>query len=203
MTPGTAQSPFDANFDFAETIPPAIRRMYTQAQLLYDQTSVERAVDQVAIRLTVAAQDLNPVLVSILPRGLVFMGMLMRRLVFPLQVAYAVNGKLVDADTLSVQRRHIVLVDAMDVMDTIDSEGGLELRQELSDALLSAGASSVQTAVLLAAETVGGEFGPDNDITFSALLYERSSTPIFIGCGLENGGYGANLPGIYALADNR
>ena len=208
MTRDTAQSPFNANFDFAETVPPATRRMYTQARLLHDHTAVERAVDQVAIRLTVAAQDLNPVLVSILPSGLVFMGMLMRRLVFPLQATYAVNGKIVDTDTLSVQRRHIVLVDALDAQDD------LEPRQQLGDALRSAGASSVQTVVLLAAARVTGEVDPDSDISFAALFYEprtdksettslEGATPLFIGCGLESGGYGANLPGIYALADSR
>lgn len=188
----SGQSPFSVNFDFAETVPPAIRRMYAQAQLVHDQTTVERAVDQVAIRLTVALQDHNPVLVCILPRGLVFMGMLMRRLVFPLQVMYAVNGKIVEDDTLSVQRRHIVLVDAM---------ADLESRQVLSDTLRSAGASSVQTVVLLGAGT--GELDTNNDISWVALSAENSQTgmPLFIGCGLESGGYGANLPGIYALAD--
>jgi hypoxanthine-guanine phosphoribosyltransferase len=181
-----------ANFEFAESVPPAVRRMYAQRQLLIDQETVERAVDRVAIRMTVALQDLNPLLVSVLPHGLVFIGMLMRRLVFPLQSTHAVNGKIAGDGAFTVQHRHVVVVDAL---------AGDEQHLAVSDELRSAGASCVQFAVLLAGDAINDEFDRSEDTSFVALRYDSSkyNGSALIGCGLDHVGYGANLPAIYTL----
>ena len=103
---------------FADSVPPSVRRVFTQAELSHEANEVEGAVDRVAVRITVDLQDQNPLLVNVLPAGFVFAGMLLRRLIFPLQfvsVALPLNANIdASEDALQLMReRDVVLVDGL------------------------------------------------------------------------------------------
>ena len=172
---------------FADSVPHVVRRVFAQAELLHEASEVERAVDRVAVRLTVELQDKNPVLVNVLPVGFVFAGMLLRRLIFPLQfvsVALLPTGK-VDApeDALQLLReREVVLIDGPCV-----ARRNASLRQWVTEA----GAVSVRNAFMIADQAQ-----PVSDRDYVALVGDAGEA---FGSGLDYQGYGANLPGIYTI----
>ena len=178
-------------------IPLTVRAKIATAEPLYSSEDVDFCVDQLAVRLTLELQDQNPVVLCILQGGLTFTGMLMRRLVFPLEQGFVHAGSYAD-DTVggavevhahggpSLQGRVVLLVD--DVLD----RG--ETLKYLSGWAKDNGAVRVESAVLV---TKRNPQPQSWEVTFSALSCDSR---FLIGCGLDIAGYGRNLPGIYALA---
>lgn len=177
-------------FQFAASVPPAVSRAYAHARLLFDADEVDKAVDQLAVRLSVEYQNADPVFITLLPDGYVLGGMLMRRLVFPLKHRAA----HVDAS------HHPILENARDLAGrpVIVIAGQLSTAQSQA---LSRWAT--QQAILRLSRVVmaGAEMiehgGAGKEATLVALT--TNATP-WIGCGFEVGGYGANLPGLYQLS---
>jgi len=181
---------------FADSVPAKVRRVFAQAVLLHEESRVERAVDRVAVRMTVDMQDQNPLLINVLPAGFVFAGMLLRRLVFPLQFVSIslLPSAEVDASQQiceSLHQRDVVLVDGQYIP---------QRSAHLQDWATKAGAASIRKAFLVAPDTLRND-GAD----YIALVHEGESGDgaELLGCGLDYQGYGANLPGIYAIGGSR
>ncbi|NKB97687.1 MAG: hypoxanthine-guanine phosphoribosyltransferase [Pseudomonadales bacterium] len=187
-----------ANFlDCTAEIPLDISQKIASGTELVTAPVVESAVDQLAVRLTVDLQDQNPVFLTVLHGGLVFAGMILRRIVFPCEIGYvhttrygsATTGAELDwraQDFPDLTGRQVVILD--DILD----EG--KTMAALVQFCVEQGADTVRSAVLVERADVERSVGCD----YAAL----SLGPGFlIGCGMDIAGYGRNLPGIYKLAD--
>ena len=66
---------------FADDVPAAVSRGFSQADLVYSSMQMSQAIDRMAVAITATLQDQNPVLLTVLPGGLYLTGQLMGRLV--------------------------------------------------------------------------------------------------------------------------
>ena len=166
-------------------------------ELLFDAATVEHALDQIAIRITLELADAQPVFVCIMNGGLPFMWDLTKRLHFPLAMdfLYATRyGGMEGGDVrihtrprTNLRDRNVVVVD--DVMDH-----GITIQAVVNE--FEGAAAAVWTAVLIDKyeRSVGAEcrtLEPD----FAALT---APTRFLIGRGMDLDGLYRNLPGIYA-----
>ncbi len=177
--------------------PARVIRARERAELLFPRAQVLAAIDRLAVRLTVALAEENPLLLCVLNGGLPFTGALMQRLLFPLELSCVHVGRYGDATQggelqwhvrpgVPVADRHVLLVD--DIVDEGVTLAGLErwCRAE--------GAREVTTAVLLD-KTARNEA----NVRFAALVCPDRYV---FGWGMDYEGYWRNLPDIYALTDD-
>lgn len=174
--------------------------MFSGAREVYSAAEIDHAVDRMAVRITVAMQDMNPVLIAVMHGGLVCAGMLMRRLAFPLQQGYVHVGRYGDAtrggelswraqDCPPLEGRHVLLAD--DILD----QG--QTLAELLRWTREQGAASVRACVLVDKQIAETSARPEVD--FVAL---EAPDEFLVGCGMDFKGYGRNLPGLYALQED-
>ena len=176
------------------------------AERLYDEATVDFAIDQLAVRMALDLQDALPILVCVMNGGLPFTAALMKRFAFPLELDYVhtvrYRGGSVISDRVHVPHggelevrvdlvrevtgRTVVLVD--DVLD-----GGTTLAS-IVERVQNAGAARVYTAVLVNKKVPERTFTPD----YAAL---DAPNRYLVGCGMDCGGWFRNLCGIYALPD--
>ena len=174
----------------ADSVPGAVRSAIRHAQLLHDNAAVDKAVDQLAVRLTVAWQNMDPLLVTLLPHGFVLGGMLNRRVVFAcrhLAVGADRHGLPDIAEAGLLQGRLVALIVAR--ADThlcarLHRWAQLQGVEQLL-VLAMAGASGVGRDTIAGCEV------------WHALQVEAAN---LIGAGFDVEGYGANLPGLYSVA---
>lgn len=165
-----------------------------RGELVYSAEQVTKAIDRLAVRLTVELAEKNPLLLCVLNGGLPFTGALMQRLIFPLELSYVHVGRYGDRTRggnltwharpqTPVGGRHVVLLD--DILDE-----GITLAA-LKAWCIEEGASAVTSVVLL-------EKGQEQRADFAAL-----SCPdrYVFGWGMDFEGYWRNLPAIYALPE--
>lgn len=174
-----------AQLPYADDVPAPVRHALSSAALVFEPVAVERAVDQLAVRLTVAWQDRNPLLVCVLPHGIVLTGMLLRRLIFPLQVCY-VAGQDTNIIRFDAHPTHF---DARPLL-FLHGRGSSLTARMWSQWGAAGGAKDVQHIALV------GPVCDENEFADGALACDASE---LAGCGLDYLGYGANLPGIYAV----
>ena len=180
--------------------PPEVLEARRSAVELVSAAEVARAVDQVAVRMTVALAEENPLLLCVLEGGLPFAGWLLERLDCPLQAGHVNVGRY--GDELEGQRlrwhakpdlplagRHVVFVD--DILDQ-----GITLA-ELTIWAEQQGAERISVAVLVDKHVADAEARPIQADFVALTCPDR----FLIGCGMDFKGYWRNLPAIYALAD--
>jgi hypoxanthine phosphoribosyltransferase len=166
------------------------------AECLFDGAAVERAVDQLAIRLTVTLADAHPVIVCVLNGGLPLTAELMLRFHFPLELTYVHATRYRDAlrgaqiewraePDMSIAGRHVLVVD--DVLD----EG--HTLAAVVERLAASGARSVRTAVL-----VDKIIGRPRPVAVDEAALTCPDRFLF-GHGMDYRGHWRNLAGIYAL----
>ncbi len=181
-----------------EIIPEQVLRARERAQLLVAADDVVKAIDQIAVRITLELADTNPILLCVLEGGLAFAGAIQMRLHFPLQadsVKVSSYGDALQASqlrwlaqpTLPLAGRTVLLLD--DVLDK-----GQTLA-ELKRWALAAGARSVHSAVLVDKQVEGCQAQAD----FVAL---RCPDRYLFGWGMDLQGYWRNLDAVYALAED-
>lgn len=173
-----------------------VTEAFERAELIYSQDQVLAAIDRLAVRLTVALAEENPLLLCVLNGGLPFTGALMQRLLFPLELSYVHVGRYGDRTQggelvwhsrpqTPLKDRHVVLVD--DILDEGVTLAALQswCREE--------GASAVTSVVLL--DKAAAE---QRQVDFAAM-----SCPdrYVFGWGMDFEGYWRNLPAIYALPE--
>lgn len=176
--------------------PPGVLAARHRAELLFDRAQVIHAIDQLAVRLSVALAELNPLLICVMNGGLPFSAALMQRLHFPLQMSYVHVGRYGDATVggelewyakpdISLEGRHVVFVD--DILDR-----GITLRC-LVDWAGVAGADSVRTVVLLDKAVTGSR------ATLADFTALTCPDRYVFGWGMDFEGYWRNLPDIYFI----
>ncbi len=176
-------------------MPAGVGHAFAKAEVVFSNAQVAAAIDRMAVAITIAQQDKNPIIVSVMQGGLYLAGQLMQRMVFPLQQGYVdvsryrdaeQNGQLIlhAAQHPPLQGRAVLLID--DVLAE-----GVTLAY-LKNWALESGADKVSIAVLAEKNSAITDVQAD----YSAL--SCPNRPLF-GCGMDVQGYGRNLPAIYAL----
>lgn len=191
--------PQSEDFDYPTSVPEEVRRAFAGLTERFSPPEVDRAITQMAVRMTVALQDKNPVFVTVLHGGSVLTGALQRLLVFPSQFGYVhvsrygeetEGGEVVwkGFDVPDFKHRTVVFVD--DILDQ-----GVTL-SALASWATEQGAENVQSAVLVRRE--------NTEVAVQADYRGLETGPGFlVGSGMDFSGYGRNLPGIYVLDDSQ
>lgn len=135
-----------------DRLPSEVREVLAHSEVVFDRETVERAIDRMSVRITLALHDQHPVLMCVLTGGLVLAGDLMQRLRFPLELDYlhvtryaggtqggALEWRLLPR--LPLLGRTVLLVD--DIFDA-----GITLAAGV-DRIRALGAADVRTAVLV------------------------------------------------------
>lgn len=176
--------------------PGRVTEAFERGELIYSRDQVLAAIDRLAVRLTVALAEENPLLLCVLNGGLPFTGALMQRLLFPLELSYVHVGRYGDqtqGGELSwharpqppLKGRHVVLID-----DILDEGVTLAALQSWS---LAEGASAVTSVVLLDKASAD-----QSRVDFAAM---QCPDRYVFGWGMDFEGYWRNLPAIYALPE--
>jgi hypoxanthine phosphoribosyltransferase len=166
-----------------------------KADLLFDQSAVEQAVDRMADAISRDLADRDPVLLCVMNGGLVPTAMLMTRLHFPLRVDYLHATRYRERTSgtdLQWKKHHEVELKGRTVLvvdDILDE--GYTLAAILRHCR-EAGAADVRSAVLAHKHH---DRGVDLQADYAAL--ELPDRYVF-GYGMDYKGYWRNAPGIYA-----
>ena len=167
-----------------------------RAEVIVDAATVSRAVDQTAVRVSLALKDANPLVLCVMHGGLPYCGWLLGRLHFALELGYVhvaryryrtVGGALdwLASPVQSVAGRQVLIVD--DVLDQGDTLAAV------CEWAAAAGAAKVWSTVLTRKDVPGNRAV---EVDFAAL---QCPDRYLIGCGMDYKGYWRNLPDIRAL----
>jgi hypoxanthine phosphoribosyltransferase len=178
--------------------PPEVLAVRQRATEVVSAAAVLKAIDQLAVRMTLALADENPLLVCVMNGAVPFAGALLQRLQFPAQFTHVHVSRYGDATqggelrwhsqpTVSLNGRHVVFLD--DIFDQ-----GVTLAA-LGRWALEGGAQQVSYAVLVDKQIAASAERPIV-INFAALQCEDR---FLIGYGMDYQGYWRNLPAIYAV----
>jgi hypoxanthine phosphoribosyltransferase len=181
----------------SKPVPDEVLKVRASADLLFDRETVDLAVDQLAVRLSVALVDTHPIVICVMTGGLVLTADLLKRFHFPLEVDYVhatryandvVGGELAlrVLPTTDVRGRVVLVVD--DIFDR-----GTTLAA-VKHSLIDAGAERVMTAVLVDKEIAAPR---PIAVDYAAL---RCPDRYVFGRGMDYRGYWRNLAGIYAVS---
>jgi len=182
-----------------ELTPQEIETVFSEAELLFNASEVEQALDEMATAITEKLGQSNPVLLCIMTGGIVPTGMLLPRLQFPLQLDYAhatryegktSGGELqwVRAPNISLRDRTVLIVD--DILDK-----GVTL-SSIRDECHRLGALKVYSAVLVEKETPRTGDMPQADF-IGVKIPDR----YVFGYGMDYKNYLRNSSGIYAVKE--
>ena len=175
-----------------QDIPPKARELFGSAEVFIPRDKVLRAVDQLAIRLSVAYRHDRPVILFNLKDAAWLFGCLMQRLQIPANLGcFEIEERTRDNQptwrvepTARVENNLILFV-----------FGDLNNRHEkefVTDWSLKRGAIKISNASLVI--RTGEEL--DSDHRYSCFSVGQES---IVGCGLSRDGYGSNLPDLYSL----
>ncbi|QDZ30023.1 hypoxanthine-guanine phosphoribosyltransferase [Noviherbaspirillum sp. UKPF54] len=176
------------------------RALLSDAELIFDETAVQQAVDKVAQQLNerfnVDDGEAFPLVLGVMGGAVVFCGQLLTRLRFPLEFDYMhvtrygsldqggkIEWKVIPRS--SVQGRTVVVLD--DILD----EG--ETLAHVKERLLEMGAADVVVAVF--ADKDIGKKKPIKADYIGLTLPNK----FVVGYGMDAYGYWRNLPGIWAI----
>lgn len=184
---------------FASGVPDTVSRGLSQAELLYSAGQMSHAIDRMAVAITAALQDQNPVLLSLIPGGLYLTGQLMGRLVLPLQIGYVdIDSGLESHDGTPASWRNSSHPElgGRNVLLVADDLSCASTLQTLQDWLQAQNVASAQYAVMVDKAAAASSHGSSLADFVGVIGPDR---PIF-GCGADFCGYGRNLPALYAIA---
>jgi hypoxanthine phosphoribosyltransferase len=168
------------------------------ADCLYPVPAVEAALDDMAVRITGALSDADPLVICVMTGGVVPFGKLLPRLQFPFQIDYVhatrygkrlTGGQLqwISGPHMEAKGRTVLLVD--DILDEGTTLAGIEARYRAE------GAHDVLKAVLVVKHRTRAH---DVRVEFAGL--EVPDRYVF-GYGMDYKGYLRNAPGIFAEAE--
>lgn len=174
------------------------RTMLDNAEIIHDESAVQRAVDEVAMAICARLADKYPLVLCVMTGGIVFCGQLMTKLGFPLDFDYlhatrygpeTQGGKISwrTAPWTSVKGRSVLVVD--DILDE-----GVTLAA-VKESLTRMGAAEVLTAVF--ADKINGKQKPIAADFVGLTVPDR----FVFGFGMDAGGVWRNLPAVYAMKD--
>jgi hypoxanthine phosphoribosyltransferase len=181
-------------------LPEDIQSILDKATCIYSKQQVEQAIDRMALAITEMVAERNPIFLCVVVGGIIPLGNLLTRMVFPLEINYihatryqgqTQGGSVVwqAIPTCELQDRTVVVVD-----DILDS--GLTLAAILTYCL-EQGAKDVYSAVLVDkhhARQEGGLAKAD----FTGLMVDGDH--YVFGYGMDYKNYLRNAPGVFAIA---
>ncbi len=180
-------------------VPEYVLTARRRAEPVVDAETVTRAIDRTAVRLTLALEAANPLVLCLMNGALFYGGRLLARLHFPLELAcvqvtrygdYTEGGSLrwVAGPPQGLAGRQVLIVD--DVLDDGDTMKAVKRR------VAEEGAARVWTTVLVRKKAPRNE---SIEIDFTAL---ECPDRYLIGCGMDYRGYWRNLPAVHALPED-
>jgi hypoxanthine phosphoribosyltransferase len=180
-------------------IPEDVQSVFDKATCIYTKHEVELALDRMAIEITDKVSESNPILLCVVVGGMIPLGGLLTRMIFPLEINYihatryqgeTSGGQLhwKAKPTCSLENRTVVIVD--DILDT-----GLTL-SAIIDFCQESGAKKVYTSVLVDKQHARQPGGLET-ADFAGLTV---GDHYVFGYGMDYRGYLRNAPGIYAIA---
>ncbi len=175
-----------------------VDKIWREADCLWTEQQIERAIEQVAQTIEADLQDKNPLVLVVMKGGLIFGARLLMRLRFPLEIDY-IHATRYGMETSGsellwkvlpqhgLENRHILVVD--DILD----EG--QTLYKIIENCKSQKAASVRCAVL-----VDKEHDRKYKADFKA-EYTCLSVPdrYVFGFGMDYKGYLRNADGVYAV----
>lgn len=181
-------------------LPDEIERVRAEADLLYSEADVEKALDVMAGRINALLFDRAPIVLCALNGAIVAAGKLLTRLTMPVTVDAicasryrntTLGGEVIDwrlVPQAPLAGRTVLIVD--DILD----EGHTLLA--MRDYCLAQGAASVYTAVL-----ADKELDRSKPIVADFVGLKVENRYLF-GYGMDYKGFLRNAPGIYACRGN-
>jgi hypoxanthine phosphoribosyltransferase len=175
-----------------------IRQVMAEADCLFDNATVEAAIDQVAERINAEMADSNPVVFCVMNGGLIFAGKLVAKLAFPLELSYlhatryrseTTGGELfwkAKPEVSFIDRDVLIIDDILDEGHTLNA---------IIEFCRHAGARAVRTAVLIDKDHQR-KASPDLKADYVGLSCEDR---FIFGYGMDYKGYWRNAAGIYAV----
>ena len=174
-------------------------RVQAEADLIHSSEEIETAIASMALEITSALVEKNPVILCLMIGGIVPTGKLLTHLNFPLQLDYVHatryqgqtnSGKLhwIRKPTIELQDRHVLIVD--DILDE-----GTTLKAIVEECKNNQ-AKTIQTAVLADKQL-------NRERTFKQADFTGVTVPnrYVFGYGMDYKEYLRNAPGIYAVKD--
>lgn len=173
-----------------------LEQVFAQADCLYNQADIERALDRLALQISHDLAGRYPLLLGVMNGALPTLGYLLQRLPFLLEVDYLhatrYGSQLQGGEVMwkrypeiSMQGREILLID--DILDQ-----GLTLAA-IAQHCKEAGAASVRIAVLT--EKILPHHTPA--VTADYVALQVPDRYVF-GYGMDYEGHWRNAPGIFA-----
>ena len=171
-------------------------QLLREAELVYSEQEVSRAVERVAAEVAARLADANPLVLSIMGGAVVFTGRLLPLLHFPLELDYLhvtrYDGKTRGSEVrwkagprTDIRGRTLLVVD--DILDEGDTLAAVRER------LLADGAAAFFSAVFADKDT--GRAKPIR----ADFVGVRVPNRYVFGFGMDVNEYWRNLPAIYAM----
>ncbi len=175
-----------------------IKRVYIQADLLFSESEVNSAIEEMAREISQDLANKNPILFSIMNGGLVIGGQLLTRLNFPLEASYlhatryrnTTSGHELEwkvPPMIDFSGRSVLVID--DILD--EGHTLVEVMKHFEDQ----GAASVEAAVLI------DKMHDRKAVAGLKAKYTGLTIPdrYIFGFGMDYKGYWRNAPGIFAV----
>ena len=175
-----------------------LQEMQQNAELIYDEQTVEAALDKMAADINSQLADADPIVLCVMNGGIVVSGKLLTRLTMPLTID-AINASRYRNQTFGsgiewilkpraiLQDRTVLIVD--DILDE-----GITLAA-IHEYCIQQGARAVYSAVL-----IDKKIGRDKPIHADFVGLETENCYLF-GYGMDYKGYCRNAAGIYACKE--
>lgn len=180
-------------------IPQDIQSVFNKATCIYSKDQVEQAIDKMAAKITEAVSESYPIFLCVVVGGMIPLGSLLTRIVFPLEINYIhatrYRGETSGGElhwkakpTCDLKGRTVVIVD-----DILDS--GLTLAAIIKFCQ-EQGAGKIYTSVLVDKHHAREQGGLET-ADFTGLTV---GDHYVFGYGMDYRGYLRNAPGIYSIA---
>lgn len=177
-----------------ETVDP--QQYIHDAECIYNEHDVTQAISTVAMALNATFNNEQPVVLSVMNGAVFFVGQLLPRLNFPLELDYVhasryqsgIEGRDIEwivTPQTDLKNRCVLVLD--DILDE-----GITLKA-IVEKCYSLGAKQVKTAVL-----VEKKLEKEKSISADYVGFSVPNRYVF-GCGMDVYGWWRNLPEIYAL----
>lgn len=172
--------------------------IYSEADCLYDRSEIEAALDRMALDISYALAEANPLVITVMQGGLITAGMLLPRLAFPLQVDYLhatrYRGETSGAELHWIVRPSQTLAGRIVLLiDDIHDEG--YTLEAIVRACRDAGARRVYSAVLV------NKRHDRKTVYRSDFVGVEVPDRYVFGYGMDYKEYLRNAPGIYAVKE--
>ncbi len=179
-------------------IPNEIKQVMAEADCLFTETHVERAIDNMAADISKDLAEKNPIVFSVMNGGMVLTGKLVTKLGFPLEISYLhatryrgeTSGAELEWRTYpkqSLKGRTVLIVD--DIYDEGATMGAIV------DHCREAGVGEIYLAVLVDKQH---NRKARTDIIPDYIGLQCEDRYVF-GYGMDYKGYWRNAPGVYAV----